>query len=260
MPEGCNATGRRTLRAIADGAAAADVRATVTAKYSGRHPWLVMWGVGGGGRAALRDRHIAGGGTVALWDIGFFRRTKAEHGHCKVSLNQDYATAWLDRTEPRPERWDALGLTLRNDYDPAGHVVLAGIGPKQHAYIGTPLDGWEARKLAELRARFPGRRIVYRPKPRRAYAPLSCETDCTSDIVDVLCGAALVVCHHSNVAVDAVLAGVPFESDDGVSTWLRGKPYTAESRLDFCRRIARWQYKGAEMTEAWRFLTEIAHA
>jgi hypothetical protein len=86
---------------------------------------------------------------------------------------------------------------------------------------------------------------------------LACETDATSDIADVLRGAALAVCHHSNVAVDAVLAGVPFESDDGVSTWLRNKPFTRETRLDFCRRIARWQYKRGEMVEAWRFLRTI---
>ena len=121
-------------------------------------------------------------------------------------------------------------------------------------------DCWEARKVAEMRERFPGRRIVYRPKPNRISPVLRCETDLGPDIADTLRGASLIACMHSNVAVDAVLAGVPFESEDGVSTWLRGKPYTREVRLDFCQRISRWQYKAYEMVEAWRFLRGIVEA
>ncbi len=256
LPPGTNGTGRVILRALADDAPTAGIRAEITEVYRGNCEWLVLWGVGAEHRSAMRHRHIAAGGKVALWDIGFFSRCKVT-GACKVSINDDYATKWLDRTEPLPERFDGLGLTLRDDYDPNGHIVLAGIGPKQHAYIGPPLVGWESNKLDELRQRFPGRRIVYRPKPKREFVPLICETDAVSDIVDVLRGAALVVCHHSNVAVDAVLAGVPFESDDGVSTWLNGKPYTRTVREDFCRRIARWQYKRGEMVEAWRFLRAV---
>lgn len=253
MPHGTNATGRVILRAIVDAAPAAGVRVNVIERYTGRTKWLVIWGVGAPGRAVVRDKHVRAGGLVALWDIGFFKRCKIS-GHCKVSINQDYATNWLDRTEPQPERFATLDLALRNDHDPSGHIILAGIGPKQHDYMRGKIDNWERNKLLELRRRFPGRRIVYRPKPRRPFIQLPVETDATSEIEDVLRGAALAVCHHSNVAVDAVLAGVPFESDDGVSTWLKGKPYTEETRLDFCRRIARWQYKSTEMIEAWNFL------
>lgn len=259
LPTGTNGTGRVVLRAIAEEAPKAGVQAQITEAYRGTCEWLVIWGVGAPERSALRHRHIAAGGKVQLWDIGFFKRTKHD-GHCKVSVNDDYATAWLDRTSPEPVRWDDIALPLRNDYDPSGHIVLAGIGPKQRAYIGAPIAGWEAKKLAEIKQRFPGRRIVYRPKPKREFVPLPCVTDAHSEIQDVLRGASLVVCMHSNVAVDAVLAGVPFESEDGVSTWLRGKPYTLETRLDFCRRIARWQYKRGEMAEAWKFLRGTVEA
>ena len=259
MPPGTNATGRKILKFIVDHAPEAGVEARFTERYTGSTPWLVMWGVGAPGRSEIRDRHVAAGGVAALWDIGFFKREKL-NGHCKVSLNQDYATKWIDRTEPEPERWDALEIALRDDYDPGGHIVLAGVGPKQHAYQSGKIDTWERDRLNELRRRFPGRRIVYRPKPRRPYIPLPCETDNKSDIEDVLRGASLAVCHHSNVAIDAVLAGVPFESDDGVSTWLRGKEYTHATRLDFVRRLARWQYKAVEMTQAWLFLRSITSA
>lgn len=256
MPYGTNATGRVILRAVLEHAAEAGVNAQPSDHYQGKRKWLVMWGVGGGDRSAIRDRHIAAGGKVVLWDIGFFKRTKLR-GHCKASINQDYATQWLDATEPIPDRWDDLDLQLRNDCDPDGYIVLAGIGPKEHAYRGDSLLRWEQDKFDELQQRFPGRRIIYRPKPRREFVPLKCETDNTSEIADLLRGCALVVCYHSNVAVDAVLAGVPFESEAGVSTWLKGKPYTEKVRLDFVRRLARWQYKAVEMAEAWRFLGAV---
>ncbi len=255
MPEGTNATGRVILQALHDHAEASGVDAQITSAYTGRREWLVMWGIGADHRSALRHQHIRVGGYVALWDIGFFKREKVR-GFCKVSINDDYATKWLDQTKPEPRRWDAVDLQLRDDHDPDGHIVVAGIGPKQRMYMGlsTGHDCWEQQKIDEAQRRFPGRRIVYRPKPNRISPTLRCETDAASDIVDVLRGAALVICMHSNVAVDAVLAGVPFESEDGVSTWLRGKPYTRETRLDFCRRISRWQYKSYEMGEAWGFL------
>ncbi len=214
-----------------------------------------MWGIGADHRSALRHQHIAKGGFVQLWDIGFFKREKVR-GYVKASINDDYATKWLDRTEPSPERWAALELSLRNDYRSDGHIILAGVGPKQRMYMrmSAGLDCWEQRKLRELKERFPGRRIVYRPKPNRISPQLRCETDAKSDIADLLRGASLIVCMHSNVAVDAVLAGIPFESEDGVSTWLRGKPYTHEVRLDFCKRLSRWQYKAPETDQAWTFM------
>jgi len=255
-----NLTGRNMMLAIAAAAPKAGVEARVRTFYLGDCDWLALWGVGGGGRSAMRDKHVASGRPVALWDMGFFNRAKMT-GYCKASINDDYCTAWLDRTEPEPARWEALGIDLREDADAKGHIVLAGIGPKQHTYIGKAIDGWEERKLAELRERFPGRRIVYRPKPGRRYVPIrGVEIDSVSEIGDVLKGAALAVCMHSNVAVDAVIAGVPFESETNVSTWLQGKPYTPEARLDFVRRLARWQYRASEAAEAWRFLIATGYA
>lgn len=256
-PPGTNATGRRVLLALQSSARAGGVIANTVYDYKlGRAYWLILWGVGAPGRSAMRDQHIAAGGRVALWDIGFFKRTKRD-GHCKVSIDQDYISGWLDQTEPDTQRWSDLGIALRDDYNPDGHVVLAGIGPKEHAYRGHRLNDWESSKLAELKERFPGRRILYRPKPKRRYVELKCEMDNESPINEVLHGAALVVCMHSNVAVDAVIAGVPFESEAGASIWLRGKEYTREVRLDFLQRLARWQYKTVEMAEAWMFIRSM---
>lgn len=256
IPDICNPTGRRILDRLYESAGEAGISVTAVKEYTGGYDWLVMWGVGATGRSEIRHRHIQKGGRAILWDLGYFNRKK-EGGACRPSIDDDYPTRWLDRTPGTPGRWESLGIKLGNNYDPDGHIVLAGIGPKQRAYMSPKLDRWESQKLAELQARFPGRRIVYRPKPNRKSPSLPVKTDATSPIQDVLKGAALAVCMHSNVAVDAVIAGVPFESEDGVSTWLRGKEYTPEVRLDFLRRLACWQWKPEELTDAWRFLSEV---
>lgn len=255
-PDRCNPTGRRILDTLYSSAADAGIAATVSREYIGESDWLVMWGVGAAGRSEIRHQHIAKGGRAILWDLGYFHRKK-EGGACRPSIDDDYPTKWLDGTEGIPGRWESLGIDLQNNYNPKGHIVLAGIGPKQRAYMAPKLDRWEAKKLRELKTRFPGRRIVYRPKPNRASPFLNIETDAKRPIQDVLKGAALVVCMHSNVAIDAVIAGVPFESEDGVSTWLKGKEYTPEVRLDFLRRLAWWQWKPDELTDAWRFLNKV---
>ena len=77
-------------------------------------------------------------------------------------------------------------------------------------------------------------------------------------IADLLRGASLAACRHSNVAVDAVVAGVPFEAVDGAAMWLAGKDYTPANRLDFLRRLAWWQWKASEAHLAWDFAKEVA--
>jgi hypothetical protein len=66
-----------------------------------------------------------------------------------------------------------------------------------------------------------------------------------------------VCCFHSSVAVDAVVAGVPYEAEEGAATWLLGKPFTTESRLDFMRRLAWWQWRPSEAPLAWAFFKRI---
>ena len=108
--------------------------------------------------------------------------------------------------------------------------------------------------------RFPGRRIVFKPKgsdPLR----LPCErADPETPIEELLRGSALVVCRHSNCAVDAVIAGVEFEAEDGAATWLRGREFTPANRLEFLQRLAWWQYKPHEAAPAWSFAKQVVHA
>jgi hypothetical protein len=226
----------------------------MSGQYQGCAQWLALYGVGATDRSMARDAQVASGRHALCWDLGYFGRTKIT-GYLRVSIDHHHPQAWLSRTEPKPGRWEEHGIALRQDYDHSGQIVLVGVGPKSHKFLGT--QGWEQNKLKELRARFPGRRIIYRPKLGRPSAVLDCETDNRPKIEDVLRGASLVVCRHSNVAVDAVIAGVPLECEDGAAIWLQGNPYTRETRLDFLRRLSWWQWRPGESRHFLEFLKEV---
>jgi hypothetical protein len=109
-----------------------------------------------------------------------------------------------------------------------------------------------------LRDQYPGRRIVYRPKPGQASPLLGVPQETAPDIADALRGKSLVVCRHSNVGVDAAIAGIPVQTEEGAAKWLEGKPFTPEVRTDFLARVAWWQYRPEESEMAWDFLRRMA--
>jgi hypothetical protein len=241
----------RHAASILDAMRAASSEASArTTRYAGRHRWLMLWGVGRPQHAAAWRQHA---GPVAMWDLGYLGRTA---GYYRVGLNHWHPTPeQLDRTPNDPARFQQIGVELREDGDPAGPIVLVGMGPKSRVFVGD--QAWEARTLRELQREFPGRRIVFRPKPGRPAPALGCEI-ADGPIGEVLRGASLVVCRHSNVAVDAAVAGVPARCEDGIARWLRGRPFNEETRRDFLARVAWWQWKPDEAGEAWRFLRCMA--
>jgi len=234
--------------------AACPVPHTTTKAFQGKADLLMLWGAGSALNSDAIAKQTKRGRHSVCWDFGYFQRAK-RGGYLRVSIDHWHPQQWLDRTPPIPNRWDQLGITLRNDYDPQGHIILAGLGPKSHAFCNSV--GWENMTLRHLRQRFPDREIVFRPKPFRSYAPLDCKTVTDGTIEELLRGASLVVCSHSNVSVDAVVAGVPFECSDGAASWLDGKPYTEAVRLDFLHRLAYWQWHPREAAKAWAFILGV---
>lgn len=250
----CSRTAKAILKAMHHAVIDAGDSLVETHTYRGNSDWLMLWGVGAPENDAARRRHVAAGGRALLWDLGYVCREK-EVGHAKMSVDHDHPQQWLDRTPPDATRWDRLRTPLRRDHDPSGHIVLVGMGRKSRAYLHC--DDWERRTFKALQAEFPGRRIVHRPKGEDDDYRLPCDRDWQSPIAHVLAGASLVVARHSNVCVDAVIAGVPFRSEDGAATWLNGKEFSAANRRDFLRRLAWWQWKAVEARQAWAFVKRI---
>src|ERR1700757_4340421 len=95
------------------------------------------------------------------------------------------------------------------------------LGPKTNRQLAQPALTWERKALARIRAEYPDAPIIYRPKredgtslpgTRCIPGPTAIET--------VLKGASLVVCRHSNVAIDAAIAGIPVVCEDGAAAAL----------------------------------------
>lgn len=247
---------KETLDGIIEAAKAAGWTVTVTSEYRRRGAVLVVYGVGSTINNAARNAQIARGGRVMMFDLGYFGKKKTG-GYFKVSLDTDHPPQYLDLTPNAPARWEAHGIELK-DGAGDGPIVLVGLGPKARTYLN--LRHWEANQLRDLRQRFPGREIIHRAKPGKPVLNIGVPVDCETPIADLLRGASLVVCRHSNVAIDAAIAGVPFECVDGAAKWLADRPFTRDNRLDFLRRCAYWQWKADESAQCWKFITGIIDA
>ncbi len=243
--------GEKMLRSMLEAAEEAGVRCVVTDQWRRQAPWMMTYGLGHLGRRPYQEAHKRRGGRLIGWDLGYWNRDVPLAFNMRLTLDDDHPNRWL-RKEPAG-RFDSTGIQLRNDYDPSGPVVLVGLGKKQRALMGFQGQQWERQKFQELRRS--GKRVVYRPK-RPENLP-GCETR-MGEIDDAIRGASLVVCHHSNVAVDACIAGIPVECEAGAafSLYRENANPSEEQRLEFLRSLAWWQWNPIEAVKAWEYIKE----
>jgi hypothetical protein len=220
---------------------------------------LVLYGAGSLERTALLQKHRAVGGRVLCFDRGYFGRSSiAEQEHYRVSIDRLHVSSQhIEETPDNDVRLARFGITLRDDALARGPVIVAGMGPK--SCTGLRLQDWDRLALASAQKRFPKHRVIYRPKTRKADRRLGSVrwrwTDRTSPIDEVLRGASLVIVRHSNVAVDACVAGIPVECEDGAARWLYagGAVQSVERRQSFLRKLSWWNWRMDEMGSAWKF-------
>lgn len=246
--------GKKMLRAMMEAAAEHGITIIESRRYTGDCEVLMSYGLGHPVRRLWTSEHLKQGGRLIGWDLGYWHRDVPCAFSMRCTLDGDHPQRWI-RPEPG-ERWDRAGIALREDAKPHGPVVLVGLGRKQRVHMGLQGQEWEIRKRDELRRRFPDREVVYRPKSPEPM--LKARVLYGMPIEDVLRRASLVVCHHSNVAIDACIAGIPVECDDGAALALyRGNPNpTREERLAFLQALAWWQWTPQEASEAWAYLRE----
>lgn len=235
------------LDSIGPAITAAGDKLVCTNEYRGGSDFLVLFGVGAEPHDIARSKQVDAGGHALLWDLGYIGRKKIT-GYLRISIDTDHPQQWLDRTPSDPSRWKKHGIQLREDADPTGPILLIGMGRKSILQLNA--QDWERAKLQEIKRRFPGRLVIRRPKSRDEKTPIE----------QLLRGASLVVCRHSNVAVDAAIAGVPFEAEDGAAIWLLKREFTRENRLDFLQRLSWWQWKCSEAAQAWAFAKRVVCA
>lgn len=221
---------------------------------------LVVYGPGGPDRYPHVKAHP---GPLVCWDLGYWDR-KLDDGDRKfrVSIGGFHPKGIMDGPSPSPDRWSVARLSI-TQAKCKGPILLIGNSPKS---VAVGAEKWTAKKSRDLRRLFPVERISYRPKPGRGQErSVECDHVSGGLIEDALARCSLVVCRHSNVAVDACRMGVPVVCDDGAAAAIypsrledRAEQPSAERRLEFLHRLAWWQWSTREMEsgQAWEWLRE----
>jgi hypothetical protein len=249
------------MEALAQSGSALGHDIQLTRHYSPRAgSVLITYGLGGSDRWPYARQHASNGWHYVAFDAGYWER-KTKDRRYRVSIDGFHCPKLIMRgPDPGPERLAASKIEVSNHHSRYGDVILVGNSSKA-ALVGA--NGWAARKSAELR-RHSSRTIVYRPKHRQVERGVLCDrTEMDCDIEKLIAGASLVVCLHSNVAVDACRLGIPVVCEDGAAAAIypsrlkdEAKQPSEAVRMEFLRRLAWWQWSESEMErgDVWRWL------
>lgn len=246
------ARGDRILRAMID---AAPIPIEVRETYVGDCEILMMYGNGHQIRRHWWQQHIRRGGRCIGWDLGYWKHKADGTCRMRVTIDRDHPQHLI--RQEAGERWAAEGIALRNDANPSGPIIIVGMGQKSLRQFGLNTLQWERRAIESVRRKYPDHRMLFRPK--RDTDPRPERMTCIDGPIDqAIKGASLVVCRHSNVAIDACIAGVPVICDDGAAHALyHNNPNpTQEQRLQFLQSAAWWQWKPEEAIQAWEYLLQ----
>lgn len=243
--------GRRMLEAMVN---YAPPGSTVSANYRGRHRCLMMYGAGDPVRNHNRLAQLARGGRVFMWDIGYFDRESSlrlavDHPHVKEEH--------LYQAPASGREWE---FTLRQDADSQGPILLIGLGKKSLPHLGLHQLEWELRALRDIKAQHPGSEVAWRPKGPLAIPLMALPMRHGCSIEQALSGCSMVWCRHSNVAIDALIAGVPVHCEDGAAMALlnRHPDPSPEQRSDFLQRLGWFNWRPNEARQAWRWIIELS--
>jgi len=230
------------------------------------HEVAIFYGLAEGLRRVFDDyqkRHRA-----VYIDLGYWGRRKASRydGYHKLAVNSRHPTAYFQNIAHGPERFLPFRVPIMPWRKSGRHIIIAGMSAKAAAAEGLRPEQWE-REMVEALRQHTDRPIIYRPKPNWDGARLIPGTQMQRgvSIGDALKNCHALVSHHSNVAIDALLAGVPCICPGGVASVLSGNNIRQIERLPMLDGREQWaadigytQYSVDEMAEgrALRYLLD----
>ena len=163
-----------------------------------------------------RGGELHAGRRAVYFDLPYWRRSAEVNGYYRLGVDD-----WcMGRRLPRGRSADRLrsfGIEVMGWNRDGRDVIVAGMAERSANVHGYEFEEWERMAVDRLQECCPNRRIWYRPKPKHALMASrmpGAHFD-TRRLADALTAAALVVTHHSNVAIDALVAGVPVIADLG---------------------------------------------
>lgn len=190
-------------------------------KYAGVHSDVaVFYGLEGNTPKIFRDYRRAG--KAVYIDLGYWSRKTLEHkwsGYHKLTVNDRHPTEYFQLQEHDDARFAKFGMKIlpwkTQGIWPEDQkaILLAGMGDKGAVAEGFAAEEWERWAIEKIRA-VTKRTIIYRPKPSWKMArPIHGKniqySPAQQNLYRMLPELHCVVTHHSNVAIDGLLAGVP---------------------------------------------------
>lgn len=203
------------------------------------------------------DEHRIAGRKAIYVDLGYWLRRKRTRfdGYHKIVINSRHPTAYFQDRKHPSDRFNALGITIEPWRSEGRHVLVIGMSGKGALAEGFAPEQWERRTIAKLRA-ITKRPIVYRPKPNWPGAKPIPGAVFQKDVplADALKDCHAVVSYHSNVAVEAIVAGVPALTTHGIASFMGTRnleqvdnPYMPDCRAQWAADLAYTQWTIAEM-------------
>ncbi len=191
-------------------------------------------------------------GTKYIYiDLGYWRRKLYRsdyNGFHKCVLNARHPVSYFQRN--RDGRRITDDTPWIQPWKKGQHIVLAGMSGKGALSVGKQPMYWERSIVDKLR-RITKRPIVYRPKPSwKAFTEIHGTTLSLDPqpISDILTNAHALVTYYSNASIDALAAGVPIYTVDGIA-----KPFSIDS-IDNIEDIEK--YKTCDRQQ---FLNDISY-
>lgn len=172
------------------------------------------------------SKYKAAGKHFVFIDLGYWDR--GTEGHYRLGID-DWDTAKLMRRNCPSDRFDRLKVNVRNDWDHTSKIVMVvGMSDKAAWTHGYKAGEWELRTKQEVEKVFPGGSVYVRQKPNKQ----TLRTSKIEPIDNALREAYFVVSHHSNVAVDCLVAGVPFYAKKGVGSLMSNPDFGKDTLLN----------------------------
>lgn len=194
-------------------------------------------------------------------DLGFWCRDS----HYRLSVNGWSPEAYVRAGLP-PYRLAAFGVRVLPWHRTGREILIMGATAKSAPEHGYAYMQWEAEAATAALAF--GRPVVYRPKPtdpnKQRLPVKGVGYDADRPVDEALRAAWCVVTHHSNAAIDALIAGVPVHCALGAAAAFSvpmtqiGDPPLLDGREQFLADVAWLNWSVPEMHNgaAWAHLRE----
>lgn len=204
--------------------------------------------------------------SVVYIDLGYWGRLNGGRfsGYHKVVVNGRHPTPYFQHRKHTPDRFGVFDIEIR-EWAPGSAILIAGMSDRAAVAAGFAPGEWEKDAIEAIGA-MSDRPIIYRPKPSwRGAQPLEGaeysprEQDVTAALHD--CHA--VVTHHSNVAIDGLVLGIPAFCWEGVAVPMSLQslkkietPAMPDDREQWLHDIAWCQWNVSEMAagKTWAHL------